>query len=112
LSKPALRLAGAVAALVIQPPAMSRAGENAEICRRHEVVEFVSAAIRSETAYALLDPSSIGERPTPNSSAVLCSALVLRWEYDYTRFRRMTWLEYREYVVKKLAHGYEVNLDR
>ena len=56
--------------------------------------------------------NTIFERPAPAANSVLCFVGTVRWEYDFTRFQRMLWAETREYLVRKLEHGYEVTILR
>ena len=86
----------------------ARAGE--QICRQYDVVNFVSQAIRQDYSYVRIDRNRIFERPAPASDSVLCYAEILRWDYDFTRYERMLWADTREYLVRKLAHGYEVTM--
>src|SRR5215471_1430492 len=94
-----------VAFLTIGAPSASYGGSEGEACRQRDVVEFVARAVQMENMYAEFQPTTIGERPTTVSSTVLCSAYVLRTEYDFTRFRRMTWFQLREYLVREINGG-------
>lgn len=83
-----------------------------QMCKQQDVVDFVARAIRTKDAYVRIDRDTIFERPAPAANSVLCFVGTVRWEYDFTRFQRMLWAETREYLVRKLEHGYEVTILR
>ena len=84
--------------------------DSGPICAREPVVRFVSRDILRHAPYAVLLPETIGERPSPDPVVVLCVVTVVRKDYDYLRYWSQAWLGYQEYVVRRLDHGYEVNM--
>jgi hypothetical protein len=102
----------ATASLLTCSLSAAEAGEMAKACKQSDVVQFVRDALRDEMFYVKLDEQSISEQPSRSPDVILCSVLTIRWEYDATRFQRMTWLESRSYTVKNLGRGFEVSLLR
>ena len=80
------------------------------MCAREEVVQFVSRDLQRHEPYSELLPRSIGERPTADPAVVLCTATVVKKDYDYTRYWSQAWTGYQEYSVRNLNYAYEVDM--
>jgi hypothetical protein len=80
------------------------------VCRRDEVVRFVTDAIQGATFNAEIDHHTIAEVPTSTPDVVRCYAYVRITFYDTPRFGHVPLITYRtrEYSVRKLIDGFEV----
>ena len=87
-----------------------QSGSTGPMCAREEVVQFVVKDLQRHEPYSELLPHSIGERPTADPAVVLCTATVVKKDYDYVRYWSQAWEGYQEYSVRNMNEIYEVSM--
>jgi hypothetical protein len=106
----AYKIGLALLTLCSLPCSVVAGGVPGPVCKREEVVQYVTNSIQGSAFNAILDHRTIAEVPTSTPNVVLCYAWVRITFYDSPRFGPLPLTAYqtREYSVRKLVNGFEV----